>query len=347
MAVRDSNKRINKILSVIIETYINTAKQVSSRYIAKNYDFGLSPATIRNEMAELEEKGYLTHPHTSAGRVPTDEGYRYYIDELIKVQKLTLEDIKEINSHFKVKFKILENIISVTSNLLSDISNQTSLILFPKLDKSTFKHVELIPLKDKKILIVLMTNTGVVKNSIVETDNTITKAQLRKISNFLNYELYDMPLSEIKEHLKKKMFQEKDTLYRLFKDTIDIFSLIFKNIHEDKILMEGMDHILDNPEFKDLEKSRLVFKMLGKKKKLIKFLRQNLEMDTMQVHIGKELPPDMVNDCGIITACYRISNKSIGCLGILGPKRMKYSRLIPFVDYVSTHVSKMITKLEK
>lgn len=347
MAVRDSHKRRNKILTAIIETYINTAEQVSSRYIAKNYNFGLSPATIRNEMAELEEKGYLTHPHTSAGRIPTDEGYRYYIDELLKLQKLTLNDINSIRSHYEVKFKILENIISVTSNLLSDLSKQTSLILFPKLDKSTFKHVELIPLKDKKILIVLMTNTGVVKNSIVETENTITKAQLQKISNFLNYELYGMALSDIKEHLEKKMIQEKDTLYRLFKDTINIFSLIFKNIHEDKILMEGMDHILDNPEFKDLEKSRLVFKMLGKKKNLIKFLKQNLEMGTMQVHIGKELPPDMVNECGIITACYRISNKSIGCLGILGPKRMNYPRLIPLVDYISNYVSKMITKLER
>jgi len=348
MNVNNSEERRNKILAAVIETYIDSANQVSSRYVARNYNFGLSPATIRNEMAELEEMGYLTHPHTSAGRVPTDKGYRYYVDELMQVKKLTMDEMNQVNSNFKLKFKVLENVMEITSGLLSELSKQTSLILYPKLDKSTFKHVELIHLKERKILIVLMTNTGLVKNSIVEVEeDIITQTQLQKISNFLNYELYGKPLSEIKEYLMRKLIQEKDAIYRLFKDTVDIFKRVLKNIHEDKILLEGMEHILENPEFKDLSKTRLLFKMLGEKKKLADFLRQNLKSSSIQIYIGRELPLSMVSDCSIITACYKVSNQTVGCLGVLGPTRMEYAKVIPVVRFISGYVSEILTELER
>jgi len=348
MDINDSKIRRNRILSAVIETYIKSANQVSSRYIAKRYNFRLSPATIRNEMAELEEMGYLTHPHTSAGRIPTDKGYRYYVDELMNIQKLTKDEVDNIHSNFELKFKVLENVIEITSNLLSGLSRQTSLILYPKLDKSTFKHVELILLKERKILIVLMTNTGIVKNSITEIEeDIITHAQLQKISNFLNYELYDMPLSQIKDHLGSKLIQEKDIMYRIFKDTIDIFKLIFKNIHEDKIMLEGLDHILENPEFENLEKSRIILKLLGQKKDIVGLLKQSLESNSMRVYIGKELPLNMLDDCSIITACYKISNQPIGCIGILGPRRMEYPRVISIVKYISEYISDILTELER
>lgn len=348
MSVSDLNKRRNKILAAIIESYIKTAKQVSSRYISKMYDFDLSPATIRNEMSELEDMGYLTHPHTSAGRVPTDEGYRFYVNELMDVQELSIKEISQINKNFELKFKVVENVIEITNNLLSKLSHQTSLILYPKLDKSSFKHVELIHLKHKKVLIVLMTNSGMVKNSIVELkEEDITSAQLKKISNFLNYELYGMPLGDVRNHLESRMLQEKDILYRLFKDTIGIFKRIFENIHEDKLALEGIDHILDNPEFEDLKKSRLIFKMLGQRKLLTNFLRKDLNQESVHLTIGKEFPVESVNDCSVVTACYKISNQTIGCLGILGPKRMQYGRMVALVKYVSKCISDALTDLEK
>ncbi len=348
MVTSGCDRRRNGIMQAIVDSYVKTVKPVSSRALSKEYrGWGLSSATIRNVMADLENMGYLTHPYTSAGRIPTDLGYRYYVNAIMELENLGLDEITRIEGLYKKKIKILEDIIEETTKLLSELTHQASLVLFPKINKGRFKQIEFIPLDCNKIMIVFLSSFGLVKTSIVELGEMISKEQLQKISNFLNYELHDMNIDSIEDFLTRRIIEEKATFFRLFRDTLFSLKRIFEGLEDNKIYLEGTSYIFGQPEFSNVEKVKNLLKVIDQKKELLDIMLENLEEGDVTIRIGSEINCKEIHDCSIVVASYKIKQKKIGTLGVLGPKRMEYAKVTSIVKHISKTLSRVLTHLEE
>ncbi|MFH1779278.1 MAG: heat-inducible transcriptional repressor HrcA [Candidatus Omnitrophota bacterium] len=346
MVVTDAISRRNKILETVIDSYVSTATPVGSFTVSKKYRIGLSPATIRNVMVELEKLGYIAHPHTSAGRVPTDKGYRYYVDTLMELKHLTEEEREFIEKNLTQDLDELEDIIRRTARAISTLTKQTSLISFPRAKKRTFKRLELISTSAAKIHALLFTAQGVVKHSIFELQENIEERELSRISKFLNEELLGLPLSEIKDHLLGKILSENDPFHHLFKQAIDILNLsrLLEEKNE-KILLDGTHHIIEQPEFRNTEKIKAILKALEDEDEILDILDEDLEENVVKIHIGSENPYEDIRECSIVVSNYKIGEENIGGIGLIGPTRMDYSKVVSVIEYVGQIFSRSLARL--
>jgi len=336
--------RREKILEGIIRLYITTAVPVGSQIVARQFRPGLSPATIRNEMANLAELGYIRKPHTSAGRVPTDKGYRYYVDYLMEAKRLTQAQKERIaREYWRLPYEI-DEIMAKTSKLLSSITRQAAMVLIPRLKKSAFKRLELIPMSQGKVLTVWMTTSGLIKNRVLNLGQAIPESVLHRICNLLNSELEGFAIDEIREHLLRRLKKEKGSLFYLIKRALDIVSIDGLNNEEAKLYLEGRDYILDQPEFKDLDKVRLVMRALEEKRELLEVLDEDLKGEGVKVHIGRENRFEDMWECSLVTSTYWIGEEAFGTLGILGPKRMEYSEMVVIVDHMAKVVGEVLSR---
>jgi len=234
MAQKDINTRKDKILGLIIDTYITTAEPIASRAISKKLRMSLSPATVRNVMSDLEEQGLIMHPHTSAGRIPTDRGYRHYIDKLMHASLLTEDEKKVIDKEFKTKTNELNALLDKTSHILSSITSQAGLVLFPLLQKSPFKHVELIRLKPKELLVVLLTSSGVTKDFTISLGEDISAQDISRIANFINKYMGKSSLSEIRKEISQRLIAERDSFFYVLEKAKAIIDIMFDVIKENR-----------------------------------------------------------------------------------------------------------------
>lgn len=348
MVVSDVISRRNKVLEIVVDSYISTAYPVGSFTVSKKYKIGLSPATIRNIMSELEELGYITHPHTSAGRVPTDKGYRYYVDSLMELKHLTPEEKELVARQLNQDLDELGDIVRKTGRMISALTRQTSLISFPRAKKRTFRRIELIKASPTKIYAILFTVQGVVKHSIFELKQDIEEDELSRISRFLNDELSNLQLNEIKGHLLNKVLSESDTFHYLFKHAMDILSLSHLLEEEaEKLLLDGTHHIIEQPEFKDSEKVKAVLKALEDEDEILNIMDEDLDEDKVRVHIGSENRYEDIRECSIVISNYKIGRENIGSIGVIGPTRMDYSRMVSVVEYIGQIFSGLLTKLNE
>lgn len=342
MPKNNFESRKEKILELIIECYIYTASPISSRAISQRLHRTLSPATIRNVMADLEDAGFITHPHTSAGRIPTEKGYRYYIDRLMHAKLLTEEEKKSINKEFKTKINELDDILDKTSQILSYIGKQTGIVLFPLLQKGIFKHTELIKLNGKRLLVVLMTEAGLTEDVIVDIKDNIDDSDIVRISNFINSQMSKGSLERIRKELMQRLIAERDSFFYVLEKAKKIIDTLLETTKAEKIYLDGTAHIIEQPEFKDADKIRNIFKLLGNEEFLTSVLKKNLDEDGVKIYIGSEID-DNFSECGIITRSYCIGDIPCGTLGIIGPSRMEYSRLVSVVDYVASSLSRILS----
>ena len=325
--------RKKKVLQAIVEEYINTAEPVSSNSLTNNYGLNYSSATIRNEMADLEKNGYLDKPHTSAGRIPSEKGDRYYVDELINDQDISLEEIKYISSKLETKVNEIEDLTKIAANTISEVTHYTTLSIGPRNDEQIIEEIKFVPLGQRMIMAVILTDNGLVKETIIKFDEDITDKQVETVNYMFNNKLKGKPLETIKGPLEEYLFDEMTYSVNVIKPIIE---QIKKAIEEDdnKIYLEGRNRAFELPEFNSLEVARNFVNVLDTKELMEDMLNSGFAKD-INVYIGKENEKDELKDFSIVTFKHKIGNKDLGTIGIIGPKRMDYSKVISVMKYIS------------
>lgn len=337
------DERKKKILQAIVDSYIRNAEPVGSRSISRSYNLGISPATIRNEMSDLEEKGYLAQPHTSAGRVPSDLGYRFYVDCLMQKGELTEWESDYIRKEYEERQKELEVLIKQTSKLLSQITNYISLVQGPRWQESTFKHLRLIPLEEKSVMVVMITDTGLIRNKVVELQKPLDSMQLEGITWLLNNKLRGASLEKIEKIGWQEIERTIQIGSNLLEQTMGLFSQALDS-PEEKVYLEGTVKILDHPEFRNLEKFKSLMGTLEKSDLLSQVLTENSKEGEVRVTIGEENKHLEMKDCSIVTATYQVGGKTFGTIGVLGPTRMDYGKVVSVVEVVAKALGEILNK---
>lgn len=342
MLNEELNEREKNILRYIIQQFILTAAPVGSRNITKRYDIGVSPATVRNIMADLEDSGYIDHPHTSAGRIPTDKGYRFYVDTLMDIQHLRNPERGMINKSFET-YSEHDELLKLTSNLLSRITHQLACVTYPKLDSGVLEKIQIVSLTSTRILVVISIKSGLVKTITLEITSEIKSSQISSVQSLLNERLSGLTFFEIRSTFKerfKDVVDEQKPMIRLFVDSLD---KIFKDVRQtDNIFITGAKNVLRQPEFENPERFQSVIELIEDKDIIIHILDKTTESQQGQVFIsiGSENQDQKLNEYSFVTKEYKLGDVS-GTLGIIGPKRMEYSKVVATVDYIA----KMLTEV--
>lgn len=338
------SERKKNILRAVVVNYIKTAEPVGSRTVARFYRMGLSSATIRNEMADLEEMGYLVQPHTSAGRVPSQLGYRYYVDNLIDINELGVDDDLELTSSLSTeKMREIEQIIINSARVLSSATNQTSLIMGPQFRKSAFHQLRILPLDEQRGLVVLITDTGFIKNKVIDLQQKLSPTELHQVVSYLNQKLYGLTIDQVTTSLINEL---KRDLFKRMEILEQAFILLEESLKEEKqirVFLGGTTNILNQPEFKDVDKIRRMLNLFEQEPLLFKILEDNSSEDDITVRIGTENEFEDIRECTLVTGTYKIHDKTIGSVGVLGPTRMDYRRVIGVMRRLVDHLNQSLS----
>ncbi|HCU23788.1 MAG TPA: heat-inducible transcription repressor HrcA, partial [Deltaproteobacteria bacterium] len=297
-------------------------------------------ATIRNVMAELEDEGYLEQPHTSAGRVPTEKGFRFYIDCLLQVEPLEEAKKRQIRRSIE-EGTDTSSILQKASLILSGLSKHVGVILAPKPEVSKLKHIEFLPLRENQILVILVTEQGVVQNRLFETEELFSRADLLRMNNYLNSLLSGLSLSEVKLRLLQEMTTQQESLDRLLKQAL-LLSQQAVGFEADGLIIEGEKNFLYTQEFSNLGKIREILSALEEKQRLVAFLDHAIKAPGVKIFVGSESKLDQLSECSLIVSNYGPEGKPLGSLGVIGPTRMVYSKLIPMVEFTAQSLSEVI-----
>lgn len=342
-------ERQRDILQAIINTYIMTASAVGSRTVAKKMEYKLSPASIRNVMSDLEEMGYVRQPHTSAGRVPTDSGYRFYVDALMETHEVDLEEQRRIEKFYRSKIKEIEEFMEVSSKLLSILTQYTAVVQRPKVDTETIKHVQLVPLSPETVLVILVTNLGDLRKRVADLPLGMTDSGVEQLATFLNDKLYALSFAGARSLLGSFDDRSAESLdERLAVLALKILKEILVEEKPREVYLDGVGKIFDQPEFKDLERLRPLLRVFDEKSRLNELLEYCVSEDKVTdvcIRIGSENPLDDVRNCSIVVSPYRIGGRTTGAIGVIGPTRMQYSRTSSLVAFVANKLGSVLTEL--
>lgn len=341
----DLGARKRLILQAIIEDYINTAEPVGSRTISKKYLTGTSPATIRNEMADLEDMGYIEQPHTSAGRIPSDKGYRLYVDHIMRQNTINEAQREKIKKEFVDTLGEIDRLVKHASKLLSQMTQYTSIVMAPQFRRTSIKQIQLIRIDNSTVLAVIITDAGIVKNSVLRIVQDVQSDVLAKITNMLNEKLSGLGIEDIEcfdiEYMKNNSMGHREIIEQIVPELIQ--TLLYSDTAE--VYHDGVSNILNLPEYSDINKARSFLNTMEENELLFKVL--NEAKGDVSVSIGSENKLEQFRDCSLITATYRINGKTVGSVGIIGPTRMEYSKAISVVEYMTNNLSEMLTKILK
>jgi len=333
--------RSRQILEAIIEDYIQTAEPVGSRTITRRHGLSLSPATVRNVMADLEEMGFLVSPHTSAGRVPTDKAYRLYVDSLVRLNRIAREEREEIRRRCSLTGKDIGEVLKETSRTLSSISHYMGIVMAPRFTANIFRHMEFIKLSGKKILAILVSQCGTVQNKIIETDDDLKIDDLNRMSNYLNDFLQGLTIAQVKKRILDEMQEDKVRYDTLMTKALELSRQTLED-GEIEVFIEGQANILDQPEFADVAKMKDIIRAFEEKGQLLALLERCVVAEGVQIFIGSESHLNRMKGMSLVTATYVTGKNTVGILGVIGPTRMGYSKIIPIVDYTAKQVSRLL-----
>ncbi len=325
--------RDRQILTSVINEYILTAEPVGSRNIARRYDINLSSATIRNVMSDLEEMGFLHQPHTSAGRIPTERALRFYVDSILKVKSLDQREKDRIRKRYKFSELEASDLVRQTSEVLSVLSRHVSIVSAPKLVGTVLKHIEFIKISRDRILVIFVSQSGFVQNRIIEDRDDISQSELDKYTNYLGEVLVGVSLEGVRGKIEEEMKKEKTAYDRLLSNALELTRKVFGKEKDPELFMEGQVNLLECPEFSEVGSMKLLLQALEEKKLLLHLLDKTMDAEGIQIFIGSEVPVSEMQTLSVITSPYRHGEKVVGALGIIGPTRMNYLKLIPIVEY--------------
>lgn len=328
--------RKKRILQAVVDEYVNTAEPVSSATLVKKYNLDYSSATVRNELAELENNGYLDKPHTSAGRVPSAKGYRFYVDELIKEDDISIEEIKYIQEKLETKVNEIQDLTKITTTTLSEITHYTTVAIGPKSNLQIIEDIKFVLLGNRMLMIVIMTESGLVKETIIKYDEDINQNQVETLNNLFNSKLIGKPLSKIDKPMEEYILAEINYSISVIKPIIEQINKVVEE--ENTLLLEGTNRAFELPEFKSLEIAKNFINVLDTKDLVIDMLNSGIAKD-INVYIGDESENEQLKDFSIVTFKHKINGKDLGTIGIIGPKRMDYSKVISVMKYISKRMN--------
>jgi len=337
--------RQRQILRSVIHDYITSGEPVGSRSIARHHLSRLSAATIRNVMADLEEIGYLSQPHTSAGRVPTDRGYRFYVDSLMQRPRLSKVEESRIEQGIRPSWGQAEELMQETSRILSDLSRYTAVVLAPKLTQNTWRRIDFVHLNRERILVVLVADSGLVQQKVIVIGEVIEQPELDRISRYLNTVLGAVTLQQVRNRIVAQMAEERDEFNQLMRRALELSDKTLEG-EEGQVYIGGAANIAHQPEFADVKKMKEIFGAFEEKSKLVKILDQCLARGGLRVIIGRENEIREMRELSLIASPYKSGDHVLGVLGIVGPKRIAYDRMVALVDFTARLVSKILTEVD-
>lgn len=338
-------ERQKMILSAIVDDYIRSAEPVGSRSISKRGSVAYSPATIRNEMSDLEELGYLEQPHTSAGRIPSHKGYRYYVDHLLDTGNLNQEEVTLLKNALTDRLLEIEQVIQQVAVILSNLTNYTSIVLGPEVFKTSLRHLQLLPLSDNRAVAIIVTNTGHVENKVVEIPEGLPVSEIEKTVAILNAKLNGVPLVQLKAKLYTEISAELRKHVTRYEELITSIESALESNDEGRLYMGGTTNMLTQPEFRNVDKVKTILDVLEQTDMWVK-LFTNVQ-EGIQVRIGTENNVEAISDCSLITATYSLHGRTIGTIGVLGPTRMEYGKVIGLLEHFSRDLTEILNKWYK
>ncbi len=339
------DERESAILNAIVYEYILTGKPVGSRSFVQKYSFSLSPATMRNIMYDLERLDFLMQPHTSSGRIPTDKGYRYYVDSLLDTYNYDFTSMVIEEKVFQRELQLDKFFESVTKRL-SVTSNYAGVMLSPRPDFTVVKLIELIQLESNEVLLIAITRTGMILTKKVVISVKVTQDQLFEYSKFLTGELCGYSLHEIKEKIFTDIRLDKKISTNM-ELALDIAEIAFNEVNDSSINIDGIENLLRIPEMVEEKRLNSLLHLIEEKDILKAILKKHIDSDGIKILIGEEIDNEKVTGCSLVTSSYKIGNTAVGAIGVFGPTRMDYERVVPLVDYTGKAVSGLLTKMSK
>ena len=343
------DNRKKQVLHAVIKDYVATAEPVGSRTIAKKYDLGVSPATIRNEMSDLEELGYIKQPHTSAGRIPSDKGYRYYVDHLMEQDEKELSKAEEafIKKSFTSQVSEIDVLLKQAGKLLSSLTNYTSMVVKPHTRAGVLEKISLLNVDENPVLVIMLSNKGAVYHRLLELSERVNRNQLQEFETLLQQKLSGLSMTQITITLIQETAMQMLWHQKLLNQALEIFEeLLSPNENSSRVLINGALNMLNQPEFHDIDKVKEILALLEADDKVHSLLASK-DVKNTEIYIGDELNLNGINQCSVISTPYVIDGDIAGCIGILGPTRMAYPKVISLVEFMGKQISDNLSKKDK
>jgi heat-inducible transcriptional repressor len=336
------SQRARRILSAIVDKYIQEGIPIGSKSLSLADEIGLSPASIRHVMSDLEELGFIASPYTSSGRVPTSKGYRFFIDSLLKLQPVEAKELERIKKRVNTNESNSRELAISVSNTLSAITKLAGIVTIPKQQVIRLKEIDFIQLSEKRILAIIVMNESEVENRILQMKRNYSKDELKQASNYLNTHFKGRSLSYIKKHLINELIQTKESVNSLMSDLIDIADKVLDFDESDEYIVAGQRRLMDFHELSDIKKLRQLFDAFREKQQLLELLDKSMSTGGIQIFIGEESGYQMFDNCTLITSPYTTEEGAIGVLGVIGPTRIAYQKVIPIVDITAKLLGKSL-----
>lgn len=326
--------RAQRILRALVEHYIREGQPVGSRTLARHAGLSLSPASIRNVMADLEELGFVSAPHTSAGRVPTAKGYRFFVDTLVNLQPLRARELHQLQAKLEADLDPgAQSLAARASGALSAITSLASVVTLPRQSQMKLRQIEFLPLSDRRVLAILVVNDKEVQNRILQMDRDHTADELQRAANFLNEHYQGRELREIRAAVVQRLHGMRETMNNLLIDAVTIAQKALDlELERSGFVMSGETKLMDCDELSDVETLKHLFEAFNEQRDLLRLLDRSIVSDGVQIFIGEESGYQLLDDCSLVTSSYAVDGKVVGVLGVIGPQRMAYERVIPIVD---------------
>jgi heat-inducible transcriptional repressor len=334
-------ERAQHLLRILIESYIRDGQPVGSRVLSRDSGLHLSSATIRNVMADLEELGFVSSLHTSSGRVPTDKGYRFFVDTLLQLRTLDEAASAEIRRTFEASRDTSTDLIATVSQLLSSATQLAGVVTLPRSRQSALTQIEFVALSENRVLVVLVFNDREVQNRIIQLERHFSPDELKRASNYLNEQFRGRSLAEVRQDILRQLSEARAHMNQIMLDAISVAQQVFEGSEESRLeyVIKGETNLMGAAELTNVEKLRRLFEAFNEKRDFLHLLDQSLKAEGVQIFIGHESGYQILDDCSVITAPYADGGAVVGVLGVIGPTRMAYERVIPIVDLTAKLLS--------
>ncbi len=340
--------RKKAILRAVTDDYISTAEPVGSRTIARKYGLGVSSATIRNEMADLEEEGYLEQPHVSAGRIPSDKGYRFYVDSLMPERNLTGLEEKKIRAECAKRSDEIQSLIRATAKVLGELSNCASIVIGPGVKTAEIRHIQLVPFSSDSILVLVVTNAGLVEHKILSIEHEMNPVDLENMSRMLNHRLRGRSLSQMRGKVLRDILSDLDAYASFLEQMFELLLSAIRSSDENRVYVDGLMKLLGQPEFSEIERARPILEFLESDDLVLTELSGSASrgLGGAQVTIGSENTREELRECSVICAPYGIRGQVVGTIAVVGPTRIDYSLTIALVAHIAESLSDLLTRTQ-
>jgi heat-inducible transcriptional repressor len=339
------NERRKRILHAVISEYVMTAEPVGSRTISKRDEIDLSPASIRNIMSDLEEMGYFIQPHTSSGRVPTDKAFRFYIEEIAQFHEVDAQTQRNLRQRTRPMESDVRSLVTESSRALSELSHYAGVGFMPATQLVRFRHIQFIRLNRRQMLIVFVTDANLIQNRIVTLDDEMKHVDLERMSNYLNSLLGGLTLSVCRQKLVDELASERAQCDAMLKHAAEVGKSIIADT-EQQVVIEGGSNMLSAPEFGNLERMQVLLRAFEEKSLILRVFDKAMESPGVHIYMGSESAEQTLDNCALVTGTYGAGGKLLGAIGVIGPMRMDYAKVVPLVEYTSKLITRQLATLQ-